>query len=80
MGFAMFLMGIGHLIFVAGAFGMFGLFIYGIYYALFQSIQVGLMLIGASMVGTFIFRLVSWLLMAGGAKLVAVAADREMEG
>lgn len=78
MKFGMLLSGIGYLLFVLGGFAIGGLFFYGIYYTIFENVGQGLMLIGASVIGTFIVRVASGLLMAGGSAIGAKAVEREL--
>lgn len=47
-----------------GGIFVFGLFIYGLFVLFAQSISLGLMIIGASMVITFLINVVSWFLLA----------------
>lgn len=78
MKFGMLLSGLGYLLMILGGFAVGGLFFYGIYYTLFQSVANGLMLIGASVVGTFVVRLISGLLMAAGTAIGSKAIEREL--
>ncbi len=61
------LFGAGWLLQMLGGLGIFGLFIYGIYALFAKSVIVGLVLIGAAVVGGWIVRFVSGLLMLAGA-------------
>ena len=47
-----------------GGIFVFGVFIYGVFVLFAQSISLGLMIIGASMIITFLINVVSWLLLA----------------
>ena len=76
--FGMLLSGIGFLVFIIGGFSAGSLFFYGIYYMIFRDIANGLMLIGASMVGTFICRFISSLLMAAGSSISTKCLEQHM--
>ncbi len=58
--------GTGWLLQILGGLGIFGLFIYGIYALFVDSIIGGLVFIGASVVGGWVIRFVSGLLMLAG--------------
>jgi hypothetical protein len=62
--------GTGWLLQILGGLGILGLFIYGIYTLFANSIIVGLVLIGASVVGGWVIRFVSGLLMLAGAAAI----------
>lgn len=75
---ASFLTLIGMLVFIVGGFAAFGVFAYGIYVAIFESVATGLMLIGASMVATFVARLAHGLVQTLAEALLHSYAQREL--
>ena len=78
MKFGMFLSGLGYLVMVCGGFAVAAMFFYGIYHMLLQSVSGGLMIIGASVVGTFVVRLTSVLIIASGTMITSKAIEREL--
>ena len=71
--------GAGWLLQILGGLGIFGLFIYGIYALFAKSIIGGLVLIGASVVGGWVIRFVSGLLMLAGAGAATIGAKNSEE-
>ena len=75
--FMMLFMGLGFLLKFGGGFALVGVCIYGIYTLFATSIAVGLMMIGASVVGGWLIQIVSGLLFAAGAGAATIGADDE---
>jgi hypothetical protein len=79
MKLGMFLSAIGYLIFILGGFAVGAIFFYGIYALFAIKWSYGLMLIGSSVVGTFLVRFISGLLMVAGSKIGARAIEKQID-
>lgn len=73
----MFFVGLGYLLQIIGGFALIGIFFYGIYTFFATSIAIGLMMIGGAVVGGWIVRIVSVLLIAMGAGAAVIGARNE---
>lgn len=73
--FGLFLSFVGTAVMMLGGFVCFSLFLYGIYALFFKSVVGGLIAIGASCVATFLVRVLSGALIAGGSSIAARAAE-----
>lgn len=62
----MLFMGLGYLLQFGGGFVLVGVFFYGIYALFAESVTLGLMLIGGAVVGGWVVRIASGLLIAAG--------------
>lgn len=77
MFFSNFFMGLGYLLQLSGVLAIGGLFLGGIYVVFVKSIAIGLMMIGATVVGGWINQIVSGLLMAAGMGVITVGIKEE---
>jgi hypothetical protein len=70
----MIFMGLGLLLQFGGGLALVGLLIYGVYAIFAKSLAVGLMLIGAAVVGGWVVKIASGLLMAAGVGAASIGA------
>jgi len=75
--FLMLFMGLGYLLQFGGGLALAGLFFYGIYALFAKSVAVGLMMIGAAVVGGWIVQIVSGLLIAAGMGAATIGVKEE---
>lgn len=79
MKFGMLLSAMGFLILYLGSFAVGAIFFYGIYAIFAIKLSYGLMLIGSSVVGTFVVKIVSGLLIVVGTQIGAKVLERDID-
>lgn len=75
--FLMLFMGLGYLLQFGGGLVLVGVFFYGIYALFAKSVALGLMLIGAAVVGGWVVQIVSGLLIAAGMGAATIGVKDE---
>jgi len=68
---------LGMLLRFVGGFALVGIFVYGVYALFAETIGLGLLLIGASVVGSWVIHLVTGLLMVTGVGLTKLTTNNE---